>query len=772
MLLLLFEHVVLKDFGALKSLTKSLEKPVFDNAVLQGELVQRLDIVALNDLGRDPEGIRNLFSKISHLLTLLPQLKVVIFHNSFRVHGNWLSGAGPFFLNSASETLESIAWIDDKDRIYMKVPMSLWASFLNSHPNLKSILPPRLKAEELLWKIGDEKAQTPLSKPLTKLTRLFLRIMYVAHTDPMYQPGPTRDHDRSASLDSGRNSEDMFPNLCHVTFEFCILALGTMYVLNGIIPTPTLLELHGHKLTSLHCVFHKAADEDYLVEPPQTQFFPMIARHCVNLEELGLYFNWQSVASTYIGNTTLPTVKRLKIRRMNRHFRMEPYKIMLNFVAEIAILRLPRLGEVVFVCERDTGYIQRFKEELREQLVSVQRRRLPYCKITDRPSEYSLPTNPSPPRVEGEYPYAYHDNFLQLETEPDKERLGQDVSASVVYAQDAQGHHVAIKLVVEGSDEHRINEMVRQQPMEFVKENGILPVLEILCVEGYCFVVMPRWGQTIMHPKPSTLGEAIPILRSLLRGLVFLHSRGIIHRDISFANTLANHFSAAHSDYRNPQRLKLRKDGALQYALFDYNSSVIIPEGSRIGEFRLPYAMSDWGRYGSLPNDTRQGEYDYDPFAYDVGMMGRIFCSEFQHLCFHLHFLAPLLDRMTTRVIPQRFTAQEALDFLENSVAELPKGALQSWFREKNEVNHIQYDEYDRWKLLPRKFIEKWAVYKEPPLTRSTRTLRWLCSFEVLRVFVSWGRRVWDTLAPWRDTVLHLHFLPLRSLGKSSVSGS
>ncbi|KAJ2927079.1 hypothetical protein H1R20_g10004, partial [Candolleomyces eurysporus] len=97
MLLVLFEHVVLKDFGALDSLTKSLEKSVFDNAVLQGELVQRLDIVARNDRGSDPEGIRDLFSKISHLLTLLPQLKVVLFHNSLKADGSWLSGTGPFF---------------------------------------------------------------------------------------------------------------------------------------------------------------------------------------------------------------------------------------------------------------------------------------------------------------------------------------------------------------------------------------------------------------------------------------------------------------------------------------------------------------------------------------------------------------------------------------------------------------------------------------------------------------------------------------------------
>ena len=46
-------------------------------------------------------------------------------------------------------------------------------------------------------------------------------------------------------------------------------------------------------------------------------------------------------------------------------------------------------------------------------------------------------------------------------------------------------------------------------------------------------------------------------------------------------------------------------------------------------------------------------------------------------MCGNLYFLAPLLDRMTSRFTPQRFTAQEAVDFLEESVAELPETSLQ-----------------------------------------------------------------------------------------------
>lgn len=55
--------------------------------------------------------------------------------------------------------------------------------------------------------------------------------------------------------------------------------------------------------------------------------------------------------------------------------------------------------------------------------------------------------------------------------------------------------------------------------------------------------------------------------------------------------------------------------GSLSYAMFDFNISILVPL------YRLPYQMSFWATYHS-PNDTSQGEFDYDPFVYDVGTMG------------------------------------------------------------------------------------------------------------------------------------------------------
>ncbi|KAG6807496.1 hypothetical protein H0H93_001543, partial [Arthromyces matolae] len=94
--------------------------------------------------------------------------------------------------------------------------------------------------------------------------------------------------------------------------------------------------------------------------------------------------------------------------------------------------------------------------------------------------------------------------------------------------------------------------------------------------------------------------------------------------------------------------------------------------------------MSWNGTPGYTPLDTCQGEFDFDPFAWDVGSMGLVFCFYYdvgpstvtyslwllmdvlnQHLTVPAPMLAPLFDKMVTRDVTKRFTAQQALSFLE-----------------------------------------------------------------------------------------------------------
>ncbi|RXW11437.1 hypothetical protein EST38_g14417, partial [Candolleomyces aberdarensis] len=186
---------------------------------------------------------------------------------------------------------------------------------------------------------------------------------------------------------------------------------------------------------------------------------------------------------------------------------------------------------------------------------------------------------------------------------------------SVVFAQDEQRRHVAIKLVPKDTDELKIYEFIQQQDMKTLEENSILPVLEILHIKSHCFVVMPRWGGGSIIPEEySCTGELLALVHSLLKGLAFLHNNGIAHRDLALSNVLCNHFSNEHAG--GYFRSVSRRNRTLQFAIFDFDISIMVPPNASRSKFRLPYWRNWEG--SAWVYDVDQGELDYDPFAYDV----------------------------------------------------------------------------------------------------------------------------------------------------------
>ena len=100
-------------------------------------------------------------------------------------------------------------------------------------------------------------------------------------------------------------------------------------------------------------------------------------------------------------------------------------------------------------------------------------------------------------------------------------------------------------------------------------------------------------------------------------------------QDIKTSNILANHFGAFSDICTNDMRRILRRDDHLVYAIIDFDISIIFPPDATREECRLPSNMSFDGGLNQ-PHDTRQGELDYDPFAFDVGCLGVLLCGEFQ----------------------------------------------------------------------------------------------------------------------------------------------
>lgn len=96
-------------------------------------------------------------------------------------------------------------------------------------------------------------------------------------------------------------------------------------------------------------------------------------------------------------------------------------------------------------------------------------------------------------------------------------------------------------------------------------------------------------------------------------------------KDLKKHNTLINHFSQS---WDNHLRRLMRGQGRLTYALFDFDLAVVLPSHIR----RLPYKFSWAGfpeRFSGMPYsfqpyplDTAHGEYEYDPYAFDVASLG------------------------------------------------------------------------------------------------------------------------------------------------------
>ncbi len=72
----------------------------------------------------------------------------------------------------------------------------------------------------------------------------------------------------------------------------------------------------------------------------------------------------------------------------------------------------------------------------------------------------------------------------------------------------------------------------------------------------------------------------------------------------------------------------MRKDGRMKYVVFDFNLALMFPASTTRASCRLPRKGGGFGL--NAPSDLSQGEYDYEPSAFDVGCLGLTFSILFQ----------------------------------------------------------------------------------------------------------------------------------------------
>jgi len=91
--------------------------------------------------------------------------------------------------------------------------------------------------------------------------------------------------------------------------------------------------------------------------------------------------------------------------------------------------------------------------------------------------------------------------------------------------------------------------------------------------------------------------------------------------------------------------------------------------------------------------------------------------------------LAPFLDGMVTPDIEARFTAGEALTFLENFRSRLGAEMLAQRPIQRPNANLVPFGDWDRWAGLPDDFVRQWSAYRIPPPSYHLRLLRMVCRY-------------------------------------------
>ncbi|KAI0745683.1 hypothetical protein C8Q76DRAFT_37720 [Earliella scabrosa] len=300
-------------------------------------------------------------------------------------------------------------------------------------------------------------------------------------------------------------------------------------------------------------------------------------------------------------------------------------------------------------------------------------------------------------------------------------------------ARDESGRDLVLKLVDKESDQYRIYEEVSRNdaclrdPHTF---SYVLPSTRILDTPHcYSIVVMPMWGNPTQLDDLCDVRQVLTFMNCLLEGLIFLHAKRIAHRDICEYNIVTNCYrlDQDREQLRTDLREHWKRDDVV-WALMDYDQSIKHPENVSLNHYRRPADEAWAGAALYRPDDVCLGEPTYNPFAYDVAMLGNLFRVHFSEAVHAVPALAALYDRMTTHVYSQRFTAEEAGAFLKDATSHLSYDTLVRCL-DLVPTFDAMVDSNIYWAKVPSNSVETWHLFRTPPTSIWSNILNWLISF-------------------------------------------
>lgn len=213
-------------------------------------------------------------------------------------------------------------------------------------------------------------------------------------------------------------------------------------------------------------------------------------------------------------------------------------------------------------------------------------------------------------------------------------------------------------------------------------------------------------------------------------------------QDIDLSNIAINWYcSRFETDTCAERRREHSHSPAVMYALFDFDMSLQLPPDTSLKSCWRPADEAFTGKKLYHAPDVYEGERHYNPFAFDVACLARLYLAHFkvsgsrvdgrhrltdmQDVIPVFPVLAPLIGKMSTHVIEERWSAEEALAFFNETLAGLSPDVLDSSVTLQFDLDPL--DDPDRyWNQLSADLQCMWKMYRPPPLSWTSRVLRWV----------------------------------------------
>ncbi|KAJ7632650.1 kinase-like domain-containing protein [Roridomyces roridus] len=155
------------------------------------------------------------------------------------------------------------------------------------------------------------------------------------------------------------------------------------------------------------------------------------------------------------------------------------------------------------------------------------------------------------------------------------------------------GLKVVIKAVHLQSHEFSVIQFLSMPPLRDDPMNHCIPVLDLIQLheEKIAFIVMEQWSsQLIGDDIPCTLGHFLAAIRQCIEHVVFMHSHGVAHLDISLRNLLTDYEGHyAYIDFEMSRRF----DGSSPVSISNFRTTEIPPECEN-GECPDPFKADVW----------------------------------------------------------------------------------------------------------------------------------------------------------------------------------